>query len=49
MAHHYHDFFMTYDHPREEKQEKQTSGSIGQEKTGNNKQNKEAKCSDMTK
>lgn len=49
MAHHYHDFFMTYDRPREPAKEKEASGSVKQEKTENEKENKETECSNMIK
>ena len=47
MAHHYQDFFMSYDWRIPKKN--QTSGSINQGEKDNNKQNKEAECSDTEK
>jgi hypothetical protein len=46
LAHHYHDFFMTYDRPLKEKQ--QVSGSVEQ-KNETKEENKDTKCSDTEK
>ena len=47
MAHHYQDFFMSYDWRIPKKN--QPSGSISQDKKENNEQDKETECSDMEK
>lgn len=49
MAHHYHDFFMTYDRPFKEEKAQQVSGSVEQEIPESKEENKEAKCSDTGK
>jgi hypothetical protein len=46
LAHHYHDFFMTYDRPPQKSQ--QISGSAEQ-KNEKKEENKETKCSDTEK
>ena len=47
MAHHYGDFFMSYDWRIPKKN--QLSGSISHDKKDNNEQDKEAECSDTKK
>jgi len=49
LAHHYHDFFMTYDRPLKEEKVQQASGSVEQEKPESKEEYKETKCSDTEK
>ena len=48
MAHHYHDFFMTYDRPLKKDDTQPVSGSVEQI-TENKEENKETKCSNTEK
>ena len=49
MAHHYQDFFMSYDFPKEILEAKKTSKDKKVEKVEKEEELKEAKCSNTTK
>ena len=49
MAHHYQDFFMSYDFPKEKIEGKKHSKDKKVEKVEKEEELKEAKCSNMTK
>ena len=49
MAHHYQDFFMSYDFPKEKIEGKKDSKDKNIEEVKKKEELKEAKCSNMTK
>ena len=49
MAHHYQDFFMSYDFPEDKLEKKKTSETKKVEKVEEEEKLKEAKCSNTTK
>tara|TARA_R100000152_G_C6765863_1_gene190720 strand:+ start:33 stop:182 length:150 start_codon:yes stop_codon:yes gene_type:complete len=49
MAHHYGEFYISYDFPKHLTETEQISGSVEQEKSEQKEEVKEAKCSNTTK
>ena len=49
MAHHYQDFFMSYDFPKEKMEGKKVSKDKNIEEVEKEEELKKAKCSNMTK
>jgi len=49
MAHHYGEFFISYDFPKHLVERSETSGSVEQKTTQTEDKNKETKCSNMEK